>query len=131
MRVLIDMNKIFIVLLMIFCHIVDDYYLQKGLLNNLKQKSWWQEQFGYKKMYKYDYIVGLLVHSFSWAFMIMLPIAFTLNFKVTPFFVFILIVNMICHAIVDDAKANKGLINLCIDQFIHLCQIVLTAIYFL
>lgn len=125
------MNKIFIVLMMIFCHIVDDYYLQKGLLNCLKQKSWWREQNGYKDLYKYDYIVGLIVHSFSWAFMIMLPIAFTMSFNITPFFVYILLTNMTVHGIIDDMKANKRLINLWIDQIAHLCQIGLTALFLL
>jgi len=125
------MNKLFIILLMIFCHIIDDYYLQKGLLNNLKQKSWWQEQPGYKKLYQYDYMVGLSVHSFSWAFMIMLPITFTMNFNITPFFVYILLTNLVVHAITDDLKANKKLINLWIDQTVHLCQIGLTALMFL
>lgn len=124
------MSKIFIILLMIFCHIVDDYYLQKGLLNNLKQKSWWQEQSGYKDLYKYDYIVGLLVHSFSWAFMIMLPIAFILDFKVNILFAVLFIWNMITHAVVDNLKANEFRINLVVDQIIHLLQILITVIIF-
>ena len=57
---------------MIFCHIVDDYKLQ-GILASMKQKDWWVEQIGFTKLYKYDYIVALLVHSFSWSFMILLP----------------------------------------------------------
>lgn len=32
------MSKIFILALMIFCHIVDDYYLQ-GILAQMKQKK--------------------------------------------------------------------------------------------
>ena len=125
------MNKIFIVLMMIFCHIVDDYYLQKGLLNCLKQKSWWREQNGYKDLYKYDYIVGLIVHSFSWAFMIMLPIAFVNSFKIGVAFLIIFILNMIIHAVVDDLKANKFKTNLILDQTIHLIQIIITAIVLL
>ena len=69
------MNKVFILLAMIFLHIVDDYKLQQGVLANLKQKSWWQNQISYKKLYEYDYIPALILHGFSWAFMIMLPIA--------------------------------------------------------
>ena len=45
-------NKIFILLLMIFLHIVDDYYLQ-GWLASAKQKSYW-EQNAPDKLYKYD-----------------------------------------------------------------------------
>lgn len=36
------MSKAFIVLWMIFFHIVDDYYLQ-GWLTSAKQKKWWEE----------------------------------------------------------------------------------------
>jgi hypothetical protein len=125
------MNKIFIVLMMIFCHIVDDYYLQKGLLNCLKQKSWWRAQDNYKELYKYDYIVGLIIHSFSWAFMIMLPIAFVNGFEISATFLIIFIANMIIHAIVDDLKANKFQINLITDQTMHLLQIATTTIILL
>jgi hypothetical protein len=117
--------------MMIFCHIVDDYYLQAGLLNCLKQKSWWKEQNGYKNLYKYDYIIGLIVHSFSWAFMIMLPIAFVDNFQIGVTFLIIFILNMIIHAVVDDLKANKFKTNLITDQAIHLLQIIITAIVLL
>lgn len=119
------MNKIFIVLLMIFCHIVDDYYLQ-GWLASAKQKKYWQEN-APEKMYKYDYIWALIMHSFSWAFMIMLPIAFTKDFDLGVSFLIVFILNLYTHAIVDDWKANKRKINLWIDQLIHIWQIVFTA----
>lgn len=38
------MPILFVVLAMIFCHIVDDYYLQ-GTLANLKQKSFWEKRY--------------------------------------------------------------------------------------
>jgi hypothetical protein len=76
------MVEIFILLSMLFMHIVDDYYLQ-GILASMKQKSWWQKLESYKDFYKYDYIVALIMHSFSWAFMVMMPIAFTMSFSVT------------------------------------------------
>lgn len=124
------MNKVFIVLLMIFCHIIDDYKLQ-GILASMKQKKWWKEQKEYKELYKYDYIWALITHSFSWSFMIMLPIALTKGFEIGTTFLIVFIVNMITHAIVDDLKANKFKINLIIDQVIHLIQIVVTAIVLL
>ena len=65
------MNAAFVFLWMIFFHIVDDYYLQ-GWLASAKQKSYW-EQNAPDEMYKKDYIWALIMHSFSWAFMIMLP----------------------------------------------------------
>lgn len=107
-----------------FCHIVDDYYLQ-GKLASFKQKSWWQEN-APDQLYKYDYIVGLIMHSFSWAFMVMLPIAVSQEFKIGAVFVTMFIINTVVHAIVDDLKANKRKINLMTDQLIHAGQIALT-----
>ena len=62
--------KILILICMIFMHIVDDYYLQ-GVLASMKQKQWWEKN-APDKLYKYDYIVALIMHSFSWTFMIMI-----------------------------------------------------------
>lgn len=122
------MSNLFIVLLMLFFHIVDDYYLQ-GWLASAKQKKYWQEN-APDAMYKYDYIWALLMHSFSWAFMIMLPIAVANGFEVSIAFLLAFVGNLAVHAFVDDLKANKRKINLWIDQLIHLCQIALTALVF-
>lgn len=121
------MNKIFILLLMIFLHIIDDFKLQAGVLNNLKQKDFWKEN-APDKLYRYDYIWALLMHSFSWSFMIMLPLAYVHDFKVNILFILVFLFNIIVHAIVDDAKANKKLINLWVDQLVHLVQIGTTLI---
>ena len=120
----------FVILAMIFMHIVDDYCLQ-GILASMKQKQWWQAQKEYKPLYKYDYIVALIMHSFSWAFMIMLPIAMMLNFNVSVGFVVALILNMIIHCFVDDLKANKKKINLVADQAIHIIQVLATGLMFM
>lgn len=122
------MSKIFIILLMIFLHIVDDYYLQ-GWLASAKQKKYWQEN-APELMYKYDYVWALIMHSFSWAFMIMLPIAIINRFDVNISFLIAFISNMTVHAITDDLKANKRKINLWIDQATHLWQIFMTATIF-
>lgn len=118
--------KLFILFVMIFAHIVDDYYLQ-GILASLKQKSWWENQKSYKPMYKYDYIVALIMHAFSWSFMISLPILY-LGF--TKWIAVAIILNTIIHGIVDDLKANKHKINLIVDQSIHIVQIIITWILF-
>lgn len=123
------MSNIFIVLLMIFCHIVDDYYLQ-GWLSSAKQKKYWKEN-SPEKLYRYDYIFALIMHAFSWTFMIMLPIAFIKGFDIGILFFVVFVSNLTLHAVVDDAKANKRKINLWADQIIHLCQIILTASIFL
>lgn len=123
------MNAVFTLLLMIFLHIVDDYYLQ-GVLANMKQKQWWQDN-APASLYRYDYIAALIMHSMSWAFMIMLPIAIKMSFDVGGLFIGVWIVNAIIHGVVDDLKANKHKINLIQDQSVHMVQIVLTAIIFM
>jgi hypothetical protein len=119
------MNNFFVILLMIFCHIVDDYYLQ-GILASMKQKKWWKEN-APDRQYRYDYIWALIMHSFSWAFMIMLPIAVVMNFQIDLLFGVIFGMNVIIHAIVDNEKANKFRINLWVDQILHIAQIAGTA----
>ena len=119
------MNKIFCLLLMIFLHIIDDYKLQ-GILASMKQKNWWKEQKEYKDLYKYDYIWALIMHSFSWSFMIMLPFAFILNFNINVAFVIMFVLNLISHALVDNMKANQHSINLIYDQILHIIQIIFT-----
>ena len=114
----------FTLLSMIFCHIVDDYYLQ-GKLASFKQKSWWEEK-APDEMYKHDYIVALIMHSFSWAFMVMMPVAVSQEFQIGAVFVTIFIINTAVHAIVDHLKANKRKINLVTDQSIHISQIIVT-----
>ena len=109
---------------MVFCHIVDDYYLQ-GKLALFKQKSWWEEN-APDEMYKHDYIVALMMHSFSWAFLIMLPVAVSQEFQIGAGFAAMFVVNTAVHAIVDHLKANKRKINLITDQSIHICQIIVT-----
>jgi len=74
-------NPHFILLAMIFCHIIDDYCLQQGCLSKLKQKKFWEEN-APQKMYRYDYIVALIIHAFSWTFMMMLPIFLSVNFNI-------------------------------------------------
>ena len=123
------MSKLFVVTLMIFCHIIDDYYLQ-GILASMKQRSWWEENYP-QKSYSYDYIMALVMHAMSWAFMIMLPVAAYMGFRPTNIFFVVLAVNSVIHALVDDLKANKHKINLIADQSIHLIQIIITAIILL
>ena len=113
--------KAFTLLLMIFLHIVDDYYLQ-GWLASAKQKKYWEDN-APEKMYKYDYIWALIMHSFSWSFMIMLPIAFNNSFEIGLGFMGVFVANLAIHASVDDMKANKRIINLWVDQIIHIAQV--------
>lgn len=119
--------KIVILIVMFFCHIVDDYYLQ-GCLANMKQKSWWQKQTS-NKLYKYDYIMALLEHAFSWSFMVMLPVLIYMiynNELHIGLYAAMLVGNLIVHSIIDNCKANELCINLITDQCLHFIQIVLT-----
>lgn len=119
------MSKLFVILWMIFFHIVDDYYLQ-GWLASAKQRSYW-EQNAPEEMYKYDYIWALIMHSFSWTFMIMFPIAYINQFNIGVLYLLIFVVNMLCHGSIDHLKANEKVICLWTDQLIHLIQIFVTA----
>ena len=119
--------KIFILLAMVFCHIVDDYYLQ-GILASMKQKSWWQKSESYSEKYRYDYVMALIEHAFSCSFMVMLPIFIVSKFQIDVFMCLVFLANWIIHAVVDDLKANKKKINLIQDQAIHLVQIFATFI---
>lgn len=118
--------KILILIAMIMCHIVDDYYLQ-GILASMKQKEWWKAN-APNPLYKYDYLMALFMHSFSWAFSIMLiPILYILIIGGNLANALILFMfNVVMHMIIDDAKANQKSINLIIDQSLHIFQIVVT-----
>lgn len=118
-----------ILIAMIFCHIVDDYYLQ-GWLASAKQKEWWQTN-APNSLYKYDYIMALFMHSFSWTCSIMIiPTIYIMmgNGELYPALI-IFIINVMIHMFVDNLKANEKLINLVTDQCLHLCQIFLTWFY--
>lgn len=123
------MDRLFIIFLALFLHIVDDYYLQ-GILASMKQMSWWKEN-APGKQYKNDYIMALAMHGFRWTFMVMLPIAAYMGFSPCVQFYILFFGNWIIHAIADHMKANEHLINLVQDQTIHIIQIILTAGYLL
>lgn len=118
------MNEPFIFLLMIFFHIIDDYVLQ-GWLASAKQKEWWKKN-APEDLYKYDYICALLMHSLSWSFMIMLPIAIAQGFYIDGHFIYNFCWNAIVHGWIDHNKANRKIINLWIDQIMHIVQIAVT-----
>lgn len=118
------MNEVFVLVAMIFFHIVDDYYLQ-GWLASAKQKKWWEEN-APQELYKSDYIMALIMHSISWSFMILLPFAIFYGFNCGIIYITLLFCNALIHGVVDDLKANKFKINLIVDQQIHLLQIFIT-----
>lgn len=119
-------TKFLILISMVFCHIVDDYYLQ-GWLASAKQKSWWDKN-SPDKLYKHDYIAALFMHSFSWTFMMMLvPTIYIILFG-GRYYPLVFVANLIIHMITDNLKANVKVINLWKDQLIHMIQIIGTFI---
>lgn len=117
-------NTYIIVFSMIFIHIIADFNIQ-GMLGDLKQKQWWNKNYPQEK-YKYDYITSLIIHSFTWSFMIMIPLV--VYYK--TFSIVLLICNVLVHSIIDDIKANKLLISLTTDQILHIVQIIITYIIY-
>lgn len=128
------MYRILLLLTMIFLHIVDDYYLQ-GWLASAKQKSYWGQN-APDELYKHDYIMALFMHSFSWAFMIMVvPSVYTLITTInidnaSLAIVLVFLTNLCVHMVVDNSKANLKKINLVKDQLCHLVQILITWVVF-
>jgi hypothetical protein len=97
-------------------------------LASAKQKNWWKKN-APDSLYKHDWSCALLMHSLSWAFMIMLPIAIVQGFYIEADFLYVFIANTVIHAFVDDLKANRRKINLWQDQLLHIGQIAITLWY--
>lgn len=121
---------LFMILCMIYCHIIDDYVLQ-DVLAKMKQKSWWKNQKEYSDKYKYDYIAALICHGFEWSFSVHIPIIIyhwhksNFNFNLLCLTI---IFNAFLHASIDNSKANMKTINLAEDQLYHLLQIIIIAV---
>lgn len=115
------MNWQAILVLMILGHLVADFTLQ-GWLADGKQESWWKKMCGGKipDKYKNDYIAALYCHAMYWSIFVCAP------FYASEHFLSAIILNTTVHAIVDDLKANRKIINLVQDQLIHFVQILLT-----
>lgn len=122
---------IFLLLSMIFCHILDDFCFQ-GWLASAKQKEWWEKN-APEPLYRFDYICALIMHSASWSFVITVPLkvySTAMHFGNGWILAIMFLVNAAIHAIIDDLKANKKKINLVIDQSLHIIQILITFIVY-
>ena len=133
--------KIFILLLMLLMHYIEDFHLQ-GCMANLKQKKWWREQMSNNNyvlehsIYKNDYKMGLFAHSIENALFVMLPLIIDLlisEFKGCIRNTWILFIPstlliLVSHYLIDNEKANKKEINLIQDQLYHLGIILLIFI---
>lgn len=115
---------VYVFLIMILLHIIDDFVLQPICLSKLKQKTFWEPYVKDDDKYKFDYKVALVIHALSWAIMIHLPL---MIIGINEILVLIsVIINTVLHAYIDDEKANKLNITLLEDQLIHLIQIGVT-----
>ena len=118
---------------MIFCHIIADYNLQ-GILAQFKQKEWWEKNYPDPK-YKNDYKVALILHGFSWAFLIEAPLyiySLISNPKASLVILnMLVIINTFFHCIIDNKKANKHTLSLDDDQTAHYIQIIITYFIFI
>ena len=112
---------VYIFLIMILLHIIDDFVLQPICLSKLKQKSFWETYVKDDEKYTFDYKVALVIHALSWSIMIHLPL---MVIGVGEYSILLsVIINTIMHAWIDDEKANKLNITLFEDQIMHLIQV--------
>lgn len=112
---------VYVFLIMILLHIIDDFVLQPICLSKLKQKSFWEHYVKDDEKYKFDYKVALAIHALSWSIMIHLPL---MVIGISEYgILFSVIINTIFHAWIDDEKANKLNITLFEDQIMHLIQV--------
>ena len=121
---MMKLTEVLLLTSMGFCHIVDDYYLQ-GWLASAKQKQWWENN-APDQLYGKDYLMALFMHSFSWSFMITLPLTVYSMITGGTWHLCLFICNILIHFITDNAKANLKKINLIQDQLIHMMQIFVT-----
>lgn len=129
---------------MLFCHCLYDFHIQ-GILAQMKQKDWWYDQFAKVsqkqperemseiiRTYGNDFGVALFIHGFEWAVFITIPLfVYVWMYDMSYAAVLVMIpVNAALHAMIDDMKCNKMVLNLAQDQLCHICQIVLSFILF-
>ena len=119
-----NIHPLSILALMVLAHHIADYTLQ-GVLASLKQKTWWDAQMpdvkpDRRRKYRNDYKAALVCHSLYWSLIICLPlVAFD-----GPIYAIMSLAQAAMHYVVDDAKANRGRLNLVQDQALHSLQIL-------
>ena len=116
------MNKFDLFLWMIFLHFLFDFYIQTKSNGLIKSKEWWKNRHKQSGKRKYNYIMGLLMHSFVWSFAILLPFYYSQQ----RIYYGVLMMNIIVHAFTDNAKTNKKTISSFQDQLLHMIQIFVT-----
>lgn len=107
-------------------HILADFICQGWFVNG-KQKAWWRkmcrQELGKdleETEYRYDYLVGVVLHSLFWSMLVCLP------FFSDRYLWAAVLANTAVHAVVDELKANRFQLNLLQDQILHFLQIAIT-----
>ena len=114
---------IFLIVSMLFLHVIADYLVQNEFMAKFKQKKNW-EDYNDTGLYSFDYIAVLLAHTFSWSFIVFFPLL--IEFKDAFGYFAIVLINTGIHAYIDDYKCNKLKISLITDQILHIAQIMMT-----
>ena len=120
------MNKLYVIvlILMLLAHFFADFHLQ-GILADMKQEQWWEQQERYNSKNKYDYLAALVIHSAEWTLWMMMPLMLLSHIDLGVFLL-LAAFNMVVHSLTDNIKANYKDISLVQDQVIHLAQIAFT-----
>jgi len=116
----------FVLFIMIFAHIIDDFKLQ-GIMADMKCRLWWYNTINtleHGEIYKYDYIVPLILHGFQWSMMVHSVFLLSVSMRDNPILYISIIINGLVHSFIDNLKANEFKINLIQDQLLHLIQII-------
>ncbi len=125
-------DSVYILILMILMHIIDDFVLQNKFCY-MKQESWWVKNYP-DKLYQSDYKVALFLHSLENSIMVFIPMiiyGFLINptsmndWLIIILIVFLLFVSTYVHYAIDDMKANEYKISLLGDQISHILMIIL------
>lgn len=124
-----------LLLLMVLAHIVEDFHIQ-GIMAQMKQKSWWYDQFAkasYEQpdrdmgdimgTYGRDYLVALFLHGLEWAICVSIPVIFYQDFALSTYMLFAITAMAVMHAVIDHLKCNLYTINLVEDQAFHIMQV--------
>lgn len=137
------MKAIIILIEMIFLHYIADYQIQ-GCLSKLKTSKWWKDKTINHSVYtkvtdcqkllekcKDDYKAALFAHAFEWAFIVMLPMLYWVDYEFYKIghvllYLFLFNGNLWAHYMIDDWRSNKHKINLMTDQCAHFTQIFIT-----
>lgn len=126
------MNKaLFLLISMLWCHIIGDWILQPDIMKNGKCKSWWEENYP-DKLYQDDYMMVLFIHSFLWSITTHIPfiLLYLLNdMDLGGALIGAILLQTLIHHIIDDVKANEFGISLKTDQQLHMLQVVGSFIF--